>query len=106
MNYSIALTEQARTHIRYLMRQGVMNRSEQVRLINAMAARLQYQPTMAQGSVKALRQPNVLAVSYELRVQPWRVFYNVDDDAREVQIEVVGYKVREKLLVDGKEVEL
>ncbi|CAG0936631.1 hypothetical protein TFLX_05513 [Thermoflexales bacterium] len=106
MNYSIVLTEQARIHIRYLLRQGVMNRGEQVRLINALATRLQYQPTMAQGSVKILHQPNILAVSYELRVQPWRVFYNVDDNVREVRIEAVGYKVREKLLVEGKEVEL
>jgi hypothetical protein len=106
MNYSIVLTEQARAHIRYLLRQGVMNRGEQVRLINAMAARLPYQPTIAQGSVKVLRQPNALAVSYELRVQPWRVFYNVDDNVREVRVEAVGYKVREKLLVEGKEVEL
>jgi len=106
MNYSIVLTEQARAHIRYLLRQGVMNRGEQVRLINAMAARLPYQPKIAQGSVKVLRQPNALAVSYELRVQPWRVFYNVDDNVREVRVEAVGYKVREKLLVEGKEVEL
>ena len=106
MTYSIVLTEQARIHIRYLMRQGVMNRGEQVRLVNAMAARLQHQPAIAQGSVKVLRQPNVLAVSYELRVQPWRVFYNIDDDAREVWIEAIGYKVREKLLIEGQEVEL
>ena len=78
MNYSVALAEQARAHIRYLLRQGMMNRGEQVRLINAIAARLQYQPTIAQGSVKVLRRPNVLDAAYELRVQPWRVFYNVD----------------------------
>ena len=106
MSYSVVLTEQARAHIRYLLRQGVMNRGEQVRLINAIAARLVYQPTVAQGSVKVLRQPNVLDATYELSVQPWRVFYNVDDNMPEVRIEAVGYKVREKLLVEGKEVEL
>ena len=42
----------------------------------------------------------------ELRVQPWRVFYNVDDAVKEVRIEAVGYKVRDKLLVEGQEVEL
>ncbi len=106
MNYSIVLTEQARAHIRYLLRQGVMNRGEQVRLINALAARLLYQPTMTQGSVKILHYPNALNVAYELRVQPWRVFYNVDENLREVRVEAVGYKAREKLLIEGKEVEL
>jgi hypothetical protein len=100
------LTAKARNHIRYLLRQGVMNRGEQSRLINAIAARLEYQPTVIQGSVKDLRQPSALSVSYELRVQPWRVFYNVDESAQEVQIEAVGYKVREKLLIEGQEVEL
>ncbi len=106
MSYSVVLTEQARAHIRYLLRQGVMNRGEQVRLINAVAARLQYQPTMVQGSVKVLRLPNALDVAYELRIQPWHVFYNVDDNVQEVRVEAVGFKVREKLLIEGKEVEL
>jgi hypothetical protein len=106
MNYSVVLTEQSRAHIRYLLRQGVMNRGEQVRLINAMAARLQYQPSIARGSAKVLRQPNVLLASYELRVQPWRVFYNVDNSVKEVRVEAIGYKVREKLLIEGKEVKL
>lgn len=106
MSYSIILTATARAHIRYLMRQGVMNRGEQTRLINAIAVRLEYQPTVIQGSVTDLRQPNALSVSYELRVQPWRVFYNIDEAVQEIRIEAVGYKVREKLLIEGQEVKL
>jgi hypothetical protein len=76
-----------------------------VRLINAIAVRLQYQPRWLKAAlVPAPAQ--CIDVAYELRVQPWRVFYNVDDDAQEVRIEAVGYKVREKLLIEGQEVEL
>ena len=48
MSYTIILASAARDHIRYLLRQGVMNRGEQSRLINAIAARLTYQPAVAQ----------------------------------------------------------
>jgi hypothetical protein len=106
MSYTIILTSAARDHIRYLLRQGVMNRGEQSRSINAIAARLTYQPAMAQGHVKSLRQPNVLNVSFELRVQPWRVFFTVDETAKAVRIEAIGFKVRARLLIEGQEVEL
>jgi hypothetical protein len=104
--YSIVLTATARRHIRYLLRQGVMGRGEHVRLINATAARLAYQPTIAKGSVKELRQPNPLKVSYELRIPPWRVFYNVHGDLAEVRVEAVGFKPRERLFVEGEEIAL
>lgn len=106
MEYSITVTGNARAHIRYLLRQGVMSRGEHSRLINAIAARLIYQPTVTQGSVKALQQPNILNVSFELTVLPWRVLFNVDEGAGEVQVEAVGYKVRERLLIAGQEVKL
>ena len=106
MTYLIILTATARRHIRYLLRQGVMSRGEQGRLINAISARLTYQPTVTQGSVKTLRQPNALDVSFELTVKPWRALYNVDEVAGEVRVEAIGYKVREKLFVEGQEVKL
>jgi hypothetical protein len=106
MKYTVVLSADARRHIRNLLRQGVMNRGEHQRLVNAMAARLAFQPTVTQGSVKALRQPNSLKVTFELRVPPWRVLYNVDEAASSVRIEAVGYKLRERLIVDGREVDL
>lgn len=83
-----------------------MSRGEQSRLVNAIAARLTYQPEIARGSVKALHQPNELNVLYELRVQPWRVFYNCDEAAGQVRIEAVGFKPRERLFVEGREIDL
>jgi len=71
-----------------------------------MAARLAYQPMAAQGSVKALRLPNSLNVAFELRVPPWRVLYNVDEAQGNVYVKAVGYKPRERLMIEGQEVEL
>lgn len=106
MKYTIVLSADARRHLRYLLRQGVMKRGEHQRLVNAMAARLTYQPMMAEGSVKVLRLPNSLQVAFELRVLPWRVLYNVDEAEHVVRVIAVGYKVREQLMIEGQEVEL
>jgi hypothetical protein len=106
MKFTVVLSADARRHIRYLLRQGLMNRSEHQRLINAIAVRLVYQPEMAQGNVKELRWPNALGVTFELRVQPWRVLYNVDEQGSTVHIDAVGYKPRERLLIEGVEVDL
>jgi mRNA-degrading endonuclease RelE of RelBE toxin-antitoxin system len=104
MKYAVVLSANARRHIRYLLRQGLLTRGEHQRLVNAMAARLTYQPANAQGSVRELRQPNSLKVTFELRVQPWRVLYNVDETEGMVHIEAVGYKPRERLYIEGEEV--
>ena len=106
MSYAIALSADARRHIRYLLRQGVMSRGEHNRLINAISSRLAHQPAVAKGSVKALHEPNPLNVSYELRVQPWRAFYTIDEFSHTVRVEAVGYKPRERLFIEGQEVEL
>ena len=106
MKSTVVLSADAHRHLRYLLRQGVMKHGEHQRLVNAMAARLTYQPTMAAGSVRALRRPNSLDAAFELRVPPWRVLYTVDEAEHTVRIVAVGYKVREQLLIEGQEVEL
>jgi mRNA-degrading endonuclease RelE of RelBE toxin-antitoxin system len=40
---------------------------------------------------------------WELRVDDWRVLYDVDTDEGIVTIIVVGQKVRHKLMIEGKE---
>jgi len=106
MKYTIVLSADARRHLRYLLRQGLMKRGEHQRLVNAMAARLTYQPAMAEGSVRALRRPNSLDAAFELRAPPWRVLYDVDEVEQMVRVVAVGYKVREQLMIEGQEVEL
>ena len=41
---------------------------------------------------------------YELRIEPWRVFYRVDND--DVIVELIGRKTGNILLIDGKVFEL
>jgi mRNA-degrading endonuclease RelE of RelBE toxin-antitoxin system len=41
---------------------------------------------------------------YELRIEPWRVFYRVQD--KTVTIELIGRKKGNVLLIEGKEFEL
>jgi len=41
---------------------------------------------------------------FELRVEPWRVFYRVQDDL--VIVELIGRKKGNILLIDGKEFKL
>ncbi len=41
---------------------------------------------------------------YELRVDPWRVFYRVQDNT--VTVELIGQKKGNVLLIEGKEFEL
>lgn len=106
MKYTVVLSANARRHLRYLLRQGLMRRGEHQRLVNAMAARLTYQPAMAAGSVRGLRRPNSLDAAFELRVPPWRVLYNVDEAEQTVRVVAVGYKTREQLLIEGQEVKL
>lgn len=44
MKFSVVLSADARRHIRYMIRQGLMNHGEHQRIVNAIAARLTYQP--------------------------------------------------------------
>ena len=50
-------------------------------------------------------RPNPLA-SHRLRIGDLRVYYDVEETARVVTIRAVGIKVRNRVLVAGKEIEL
>lgn len=40
---------------------------------------------------------------WELRVPPYRVYYDVDGAASEVRVQAVGHKPREKVRILGEE---
>lgn len=77
---------------------------EQRQIIQAIEEQLQYQPTQPTRNRKQLR-PNNLA-EWELRVDTFRVFYDVDEELSVVKIEAIGYKEGNKLFVHGEEYEL
>jgi mRNA-degrading endonuclease RelE of RelBE toxin-antitoxin system len=65
---------------------------------------LTHQPLEITRNRKKLR-PNELA-EWELRVIPFRVFYDIDRDRSIVKIIAVGYKQGNTLFIHGEEYEL
>lgn len=62
------------------------------------------QPTVETRRRKRMR-PNPVA-GYRLRVGDLRVYYDVNEAESLVLVKAVGIKVRNKVYVDGKEIEL
>jgi mRNA-degrading endonuclease RelE of RelBE toxin-antitoxin system len=73
-------------------------------LKTALAERLEKQdPTHADRNRFPLRRPSPYA-AYELRVESWRVFYQIVDE--EVQITLIGRKEGNRLIIEGEEFKL
>lgn len=93
MAFHITITADAESQWRALP-------ARQQRLLEAaIQTRLIHQPTALSRAVKKLR-PNPLA-EYELRAGDLRVLYNIEGE--EVVLLVIGHKVGNALLVEGKE---
>ena len=96
--FSITFTPEAIDDLRQL------RKYHQQRIIAAMETQLRYQPDYETRHRKRLR-PNTLA-EWELCVETFRVFYDVDVEYQVVKIEAVGYKQGNTLFVHGEEYEL
>lgn len=78
-------------------------------LQRAIKEQLTHTPIEETRNRKPLEQPAPFGASWELRCGPdnrFRVFYEVDAAAHEVQILAVGVKDRSRLLIGGEEYEL
>jgi mRNA-degrading endonuclease RelE of RelBE toxin-antitoxin system len=98
MTYEIEYTLEARQDLNSL------RRFEQQHIVDAIDAQLQYEPNVVTNNRKRLR-PNELA-EWELRVDNFRVFYDVRELVRIVRIVAVGYKRGNRLFIHGEEYEL
>lgn len=70
---------------------------------------LAHTPTEETRNRKSLDQPAPLGASWELRCGPgnrFRVFYEVDAAASEVQILAIGMKEHNRLMIGGEEYQL
>lgn len=70
---------------------------------------LAFDPETATRNRKPLQIPNSLDARWELRLGPdnrFRVFFQVDADARQVRILAIGVKVKDRLFIAGEEVKL
>ena len=70
---------------------------------------LRFVPGAETTNRKPLRQPAPFAATWEIRFGPdnrFRVLYDIDEEARVVQIMAIGEKQRERLFIGGEEVQL
>ena len=74
------------------------------RVIGEIEQQLQYQPTQETRNRKKLR-PNDVA-EWELRIDTFRVFYDINESENSVKIEAVGYKMGNRLFIHGEAYDL
>jgi mRNA-degrading endonuclease RelE of RelBE toxin-antitoxin system len=98
MRFSIVFTTDARDDLR-LFRKG-----ERTKIVNAIEELLSHDPAHETRNRKRLR-PNQMA-EWELRVDKFRVFYDIEESAHLVKVEAVGYKRGSRLLIHGEEYQL
>jgi len=77
---------------------------DQQEIMDTIDAQLDYEPTVETRNRKELR-PNEVA-SWELRIGRFRVFYDVDEEVRRVNIEAIGFKIGHELFIRGERTEL
>lgn len=77
---------------------------EQAKIIQGIEAQLQYEPNVETRNRKLLRS-NTIA-EWELRIDHYRVFYNVEAVVRIVSIEAIGFKLGNILFIRGDKREL
>jgi mRNA-degrading endonuclease RelE of RelBE toxin-antitoxin system len=65
---------------------------------------LVHEPTVVTRNRKPL-QPNPLA-RFELRIGDLRVYYEVDEGRRVVEVRAVGIKDRDRVFIGGQEIDL
>jgi mRNA-degrading endonuclease RelE of RelBE toxin-antitoxin system len=81
-----------------------LKKPEQTQVVEAIEIQLRHQPAEPTRNRKRLR-PNPVA-EWELRVGKFRVFYNVSELSRTVEIVAVGFKIGNLLFIRGERREL
>lgn len=81
-----------------------LKKNDRVLILDSIQKSLDHEPLSETRQRKLLR-PNPLS-QWELRIDCFRVFYDVDLDAQVVIIKAVGWKDHNTLLIRGKEFQL
>ena len=93
--FDLEITESARDDLRFLKPYG------QRLVLEAIEQQLIHEPLTPTRHRKPLR-PNELS-AWELRLGPYRVFYDVDPERRIARIKAIGWKEHNRLFIRGKE---
>jgi len=78
-------------------------------ICNTIDAQLRFEPLIETESRKPLSRPVEFGADWELRFETnnrFRVFYEVNEIDREVNVIAIGVKWRNKVFIGGEEVEL
>ena len=73
---------------------------EQQIIVSGIETQLKYEPTTITRN-RFKMQPNDVA-EWELRIDKFRVFYNVEEAVKIVSIETIGFKQGNQLFIRGK----
>lgn len=73
---------------------------EQQKIISGIDEQLQYEP-MVETRNRFRMRPNEIA-AWELRLEQYRVLYNVEETVKIVRVEVIGFKIGNLLFVRGR----
>ncbi|HSK76526.1 MAG TPA: type II toxin-antitoxin system RelE/ParE family toxin [Thermoanaerobaculia bacterium] len=96
--FKVELTRSALEDLRYL------KRPSQRLVLDSIEDQLSFEPATSTRNRKRLRE-NRLS-EWELRVGVFRIFYDVDTEARAVWVKAVGWKEHNQLLIRGEEFSL
>ena len=96
--YVIEYSPPSRDHL------SALSARQKVTVLDQVDVQLLHEPTIATRNRKPLL-PNPLA-PFELRIGALRVYYEVDEERRVVEIRAVGVKVRDSVFVGGEEIKL
>ena len=96
--YRIEYSPPARDHL------ALLKANQRALVLDTVDIRLAHQPTVVTRNRKPL-QPNPLA-RFELRIGALRVYYEVDEMKRIVEIRAVGIKDRDRVFIGGEEIKL
>ena len=96
--FQVEMTETALEHL------AAYRRFEVNVILDAIKTQLPHQALQETRNRKPLRE-NPLA-DWELRVEEYRVFYEVDAEKGVVRIVAIGHKEHNRLFVGGEEIEL
>lgn len=74
------------------------------RILDTIKEQLMVEPNTETKNKKTLRD-NPLS-DWELRIHPFRVFYDIDEEMKIVRILAIGHKVHNVLYIGGEEIDL
>jgi mRNA-degrading endonuclease RelE of RelBE toxin-antitoxin system len=98
MPYQIEYAPEAESHLRALTAR------QRATVLDEVEKQLQYQPAVKTKNRKPLR-PNLLA-PWELRIDPLRVYYSIDELNLLVYIHAVGIKKRNQVWIGNEVIDL